>query len=290
MSSPKPSASSPDTFVEECYYSPNADLFAVEGYNSPMTNLFVNDEAIAAQQVETSYESISGIKPIAEQATDNFEEEARYEPQRSIFEIFESSYFYEDEINDQFRVVQQIHQAVHLSLESVRLSSDQQLASPNVCVKSKANDPTISPEKRQPVPKSHRNAEELKDFAYSLSPIAFMKGGKLCNQKCCFQSQACIPNATIGQVAHIQTEYWGEIDLEAPKNNQRKVKNEALFEKAFYKQEIDEFLFDIGTPGEESKYVCEHAYLRLCGISNLDSKSDAPDQWKVGDTCMSYLA
>ena len=74
MSSQKPYASSPDTFVEECYYSPNADLFAVEGYNSPMTNLFVNDEAIAAQQVETSYESISGIKPIAEQATDNFEE------------------------------------------------------------------------------------------------------------------------------------------------------------------------------------------------------------------------
>jgi len=86
----------------------------------------------------------------------------------------------------------------------------------------------------------------------------------------------------MSQVTFIQKEYWGELELGAPKNNERKLKNEALFDKARYIHDTDEFLFNIATPSEENEIlVCEHAFLRLCGISNLHTKSDAPDQWKV---------
>jgi hypothetical protein len=104
---------------------------------------------------------------------------------------------------------------------------------------------------------------------------------RLCNEKCCFQKQTCIPLSTIAEIAALQTDYWGEVGNLPPKNNERKEKNRKLFENAKYNADADEFFFDISTPRGPSRWVCENAFLKLCGISTCNIKSEAPDVWKV---------
>jgi len=92
------------------------------------------------------------------------QERERYEPQRSIFEILESSELQEDEIADETGLIAQIHAAVQLTIASI--------SSP---IGGKMVDRTPSKiEKHSPIQKNHRTAEELKDFAISLTPHALM--------------------------------------------------------------------------------------------------------------------
>ena len=78
-----------------------------------------------------------------------------------------------------------------------------------------------------------------------------------------------------------QVDYWGSVDSPPPLNQERKRKNEKLFELAVYDHQLDEFKFNISQEAGVKEFVCENAFLKICGISTRDNKSEAPDLWKA---------
>ena len=88
----------------------------------------------------------------------------------------------------------------------------------------------------------------------------------------------------MAEVHSIRENYWGIEGSPPPRNHLRGEKNKNLFEKAKYNSDKDQFQFDISVHQlsiNETNYVCENAFLKLCGICTRDNKSEYPDLWKV---------
>ena len=88
----------------------------------------------------------------------------------------------------------------------------------------------------------------------------------------------------MAEVHSIRKYYWGDEGSPAPRNHLRGLNNKTLFEKARYDTTTDEFQFDISVDqfnSNKTNYVCENAFLKLCGICTRDNKSEYPDLWKV---------
>lgn len=126
------------------------------------------------------------------------------------------------------------------------------------------------------------SSRSLKNYAH-ITPIVMMSASiqeRLCNSKCCHRNQTCIPLSTMEEIVSIQTEYWGSASCPPPLNKDRREKNISLFDRARYDHDSDEFLFDISKVPGTKEYVCENAFVKLCGISSRENKSEYPDLWK----------
>ena len=80
---------------------------------------------------------------------------------------------------------------------------------------------------------------------------------------------------------HAQKSYWGSVDDLPPLNKERSSKNMKLFESALYDHTSDEFKFNVSSDPAVKRFVCENAFLKICGISTRDTKNEAPDIWKA---------
>jgi len=192
--------------------------------------------------------------------------------QRTVFDILESDTLTEDELSDP--ILSSIHQAVLASIgttnfcpttpdtESGKTPENQQ---PKTFLSHRSREQSKKFSLDTPVGggldsevksmRAHRTAEEMKKFAIELNPSTFMVivlnkvriyvftslicllyffQERLCNDKCCFQNQLCIPITQIGEIVKIQSDYWGSAGTLPPMNKERKEKCIKLFEKALY--------------------------------------------------------
>jgi len=130
------------------------------------SDVFSPEDVLSNQRGENYVPVEPGASIFVEDVLDDefTENEEKYAPRRSIFEILEPDYFMEEDLQD--GVVASIHQSVKMSLNSFRPSAG---STESLSESSHKNQPQAA--KMQ---QTHRTAEAMKDFAINLSPTTFM--------------------------------------------------------------------------------------------------------------------
>lgn len=101
------------------------------------------------------------------------EEREYYEPQRSLFEILESDFVYDDEVKSD-PVFASIHASVQLSLNSLGIQHESPLKVVQRRGPSSAKQKQSQSSVQSKEPTTHRNADLMKEFAINLNPHTFM--------------------------------------------------------------------------------------------------------------------
>ena len=125
--------------------------------------------------------------------------------------------------------------------------------------------------------------QELKYHAISV-PFNLMAR---CNKKECKYGGGCVDRTTIGEMAHMKKDFWGELDdvCCAPSTKDRRILILEILRSA-YRPNENEFQFYAGQKQCNNRIVCEAGFLILLGMINVSNASSASSQWR---RCKAYV-